>query len=50
VFAALGAIVEILEEAIFIRKIMPNSMAKLIGLTVGASITQIHANIVSLGL
>jgi hypothetical protein len=41
VFAALGAIVEILEEAIFIRKIMPNSMAKLIGLTVGASITQL---------
>ncbi len=30
-----------MEEAIFIRKIMPNGMAKLIGLTVGASITQL---------
>lgn len=38
-FAALGAIVEILDQAIFIRKIIPNSVAALIGITAGASIT-----------
>ena len=40
-FAALGAIVEFCDHAIFIRKVMQKGVAKLMGLTVGSSITSL---------